>query len=182
MKTWDTETIDNVCDLYKGGLCIREVSEITGVPYRTVHSFLIRRGVERRKATTNGMHWTEERRAKQSKTLTGKTRTEEQRRHISEAKLCHYNGLNGYGHTKRHNGGYIQAYCPDHPNAHKDGYVMLHVVMMERSIGRYLNSDETVHHINHNKADNRISNLRLMTKHEHLSMHMKERMKKCRES
>ena len=76
--------------------------------------------------------------------------------------------------------GYMLAYAPKHPNAHKDGYVMLHTVIMERAIGRYLKENEVVHHINHDKKDNRIENLLLMEKHEHMSMHMKERYAKKR--
>lgn len=94
---------------------------------------------------------------------------------ISDAKKCNYNGLNGYGHTKSQSRGYVIAYAPLHPHAHKDGYVMLHTILMERLLGRYLESDEVVHHINHDRTDNRIENLLLMKKHEHCSMHMKER-------
>jgi len=105
----------------------------------------------------------------------GKIISEEQRRLISERNSCNYNGLNGYGHTKNHNRGYVLVYVPKHPRAHKDGYLMLHTVLMERKIGRYLKDDEVVHHINHNRTDNRIENLLLMKKREHMSMHMKER-------
>lgn len=122
----------------------------------------------------------ENERERRSKAQKGRVMPEYQRQIISERNSCNYNGLNGYGHTKKHNGGYILAYVPRHPNAHKDGYVMLHTVIMERAIGRYLKSDEVVHHINHNKADNRIENLMLMTKHEHRTMHMKERHEKRR--
>lgn len=59
---------------------------------------------------------------------------------------------------------------------------MLHTVLMERHIGRYLNDDEVVHHINHDRKDNRIENLQLMKKKEHMSMHMKERHEKRRRS
>lgn len=119
-------------------------------------------------------------RKQQSEKSKGHKVSEEQRRRISEKNSCNYNGLNGYGHTKKHNQGYILAYVPKHPNAHKDGYVMLHTILMERKLGRYLSNDEVVHHINHDKSDNRIENLMLMTKYEHRSMHMKERYAKRR--
>lgn len=110
----------------------------------------------------------------------GKRLTEEQKKAISERNSCNYNGLNGYGHTKKHNHGYILAYAPKHPHAHKDGYVMLHTILMERAIGRYLAPDEVVHHINHNRDDNRLENLKLMNKKDHCTMHMIERHQKRR--
>lgn len=112
----------------------------------------------------------------------GKKLSEKQRREISERNSCNYNGLNGYGHTKDHNRGYVLVYVPLHPHAHKDGYQMFHTVLMERHIGRYLNDDEVVHHKNHDRKDNRIENLQLMKKKDHMSMHMKERYEKGRRS
>lgn len=112
----------------------------------------------------------------------GKKISEAQRKAISERNSCNYNGLNGYGHTKKQNCGYVLVYVPKHPRAHKDGYQMLHTVLMERKIGRYLNDDEVVHHINHDRKDNRIENLLLMNKKEHMSMHMKERYEKRRKA
>ena len=44
-----------------------------------------------------------------------------------------------------------------------------------QNIGRYLEQDEVVHHINKKRNDNRIENLKLMTFKEHASLHMKER-------
>ena len=101
--------------------------------------------------------------------------SEEVKKKMSETKSCDFNGLNGYGHTKGHNGGYVLAYVPKHPHAHNDGYVMLHTVLMERQLGRYLTDDEVVHHVNHDRQDNRMENLQLMKKKDHMSMHMKER-------
>jgi flagellar basal body rod protein FlgC len=123
---------------------------------------------------------TKQERENRSRANKGRKLTERQIEAIKKANSCNYNGLNGYGHTKRLNTGYILTYAPHHPNAHKDGYVMFHTVLMERKIGRYLEKNEVVHHINHDRADNRIENLLLMDRFEHSSMHMKERRAKRR--
>lgn len=118
---------------------------------------------------------TEATRMKISAANKGKRMSDSAKAKLSEAKRSRFNGLNGYGHTKRHNRGYELVYAPCHPHAHKDGYVLKHTVIMERQIGRYLHDDEVVHHINHIRDDNRIENLALMNKHEHRTMHMRER-------
>lgn len=46
-----------------------------------------------------------------------------------------------------------------------------HVVIMEDKIGRRLYSNECVHHIDHDKKNNAISNLELMTRSEHAKLH-----------
>lgn len=84
------------------------------------------------------------------------------------------------GHEKKRTDGYIKVYVPDHPNCTADGYVMKHILVVERAIGRYLTEKECVHHINHIRDDNRIENLKLMTISEHMAMHMKERYEKRR--
>lgn len=50
----------------------------------------------------------------------------------------------------------------------------LHRVIMERQIGRALTRDECVHHIDGDRANNDLSNLQLMTRKEHASLHAKE--------
>ena len=79
------------------------------------------------------------------------------------------------GHEKKRADGYIKVYVPDHPNSTADGYVMKHILVMEREIGRHLLPGEVVHHKNRTRDDNRIENLQLMTASEHMSMHMRER-------
>ena len=65
--------------------------------------------------------------------------------------------------NKPHNG-YILVSRPEHPNAYDDGYVFEHRLIMEDYIGRYLLSNENVHHINGVRNDNRLENLELWVK------------------
>jgi hypothetical protein len=45
---------------------------------------------------------------------------------------------------------------------------------MEEHLGRKLNSNEIVHHIDGNKANNDISNLQIVTRAEHINIHRDE--------
>lgn len=84
----------------------------------------------------------------------------------------------GIGHKKTRSDGYTYIYFPDHPKSTKDGYIMEHILVMESVIGRHLDDDEVVHHINGKHADNRKENLQLMKRSEHTAHHMRERKRK----
>lgn len=66
--------------------------------------------------------------------------------------------------------GYVMVRVTHHPNS-RNGFILEHRLIMEKVLGRYLNSDEVVHHINNDPSDNRPENLLVMTVGEHSKMH-----------
>lgn len=68
--------------------------------------------------------------------------------------------------------GYVIIHLPYHPKCHKNKYYPEHRFVIEKEIGRYLYSNETVHHINEIKTDNRPENLiAFISKSAHIRFH-----------
>lgn len=65
------------------------------------------------------------------------------------------------GRILTHNG-YIMLRSLGHPFADSKGYVREHRLVMEEHLGRILDPDEIVHHLNGDKTDNRLENLEIM--------------------
>ena len=78
------------------------------------------------------------------------------------------------GTTFQSGDGYIHEMCPDHEMATSGGSALQHRLAMSIHLGRKLESNEVVHHKNHDKTDNRIENLELMEKLQHIRHHAKE--------
>lgn len=144
--------LEEAIALYESGMTQAQVGEKFGVKQRTIWKLFKQAGYESRIPLN-------------TKGNTGRPQNEEL-------------NANWKGGTTMKNG-YILVRCPNHPRAKEcGGYVPQHILVMERYLGRYLEwygqnnpNNEVVHHINHNKQDNRIENLQLMKESEHQREH-----------
>lgn len=64
-------------------------------------------------------------------------------------------------------------FCKVHNKRHSE-----HDCKIEKLLGRHLTKDECVHHKDHNKTNNDLDNLVLMTRSEHSILHGRNRIKK----
>lgn len=68
--------------------------------------------------------------------------------------------------------GYIEILRKDHPRAKSTGYVLEHIVVAERLIGRALQPLEVIHHRDHNRQNNSPENLQVLpSQAEHMKLH-----------
>lgn len=81
------------------------------------------------------------------------------------------NNSHWIGGRRVNSNGYIEIYCPEHPNANTRKTVYEHQLVMEKHIGRYLRKNEVVHHCDGNKQNNNIENLMLLTNSDHIKLH-----------
>ena len=73
------------------------------------------------------------------------------------------------------------TYLPRHPNASVGGAIPVHVVVMVEHIGRPLLDNETVHHKNGFRDDNRIENLELWAKSQPAGQRVSDKIAWARE-
>lgn len=161
-------SINKCIDLYRSGKSIPEVSEITGLARSTVRYHLKKDGVLR--SRSEGVRLASHKIAAAN---TGKRRAFSAA-HCAAIKRHRtaWGEANSVG-TSLKPSGYVEYTRGQHKGR------SVHVVLMEERIGRRLLSDEVVHHIDGDRANNVIENLALMTRAAHTRLHRREeRMQK----
>jgi HNH endonuclease len=72
--------------------------------------------------------------------------------------------------------GYVMIYQQDHTQAHGDGYILEHVLIAEKVIGKILPDKAEVHHIDGDGTNNKNSNLVVCQDHGyHMLLHQRQR-------
>jgi len=122
-----------------------------------------------------GTKWNQERIEAHRKRMIGHPTSETTKLKISLAQRGP-NGPNWKGGITHNSEGYRLIKRENHPFKNCMGYVFEHRLVMEEKIGRYLTKHEIVHHINGIKNDNRIENLELMNRAQHISEHKRKRI------
>lgn len=88
--------------------------------------------------------------------------------------------MNWKGGRKVNSKGYVEIWCPDHPNAMKGGYVLEHILIAEKAIGKILRSGVEIHHVNEVRGDNGNANLVVCENHAyHHLLHRRMRILKA---
>lgn len=87
---------------------------------------------------------------------------------------------NGSQNPKWHGGITVGHYrsrlVPEHPRANSYGYVLEHILMVERVIGQHLPLQAEVHHVNEVKHDNRNANFVICEDRSyHMLLHQRKR-------
>ena len=97
--------------------------------------------------------------------LKGFKHTEETQKNMRLAKMGKHIGPKNpaWKGGRKKSGGYIFIWSPHHPYAGKSGYVKENRLVVEKHIGRFLKPEESCHHINGIKDDNRPEKLMAFT-------------------
>ncbi len=117
---------------------------------------------------------------KMSNAKLGKKLSDEVKKKMSEAMKGKHDGNKNpaWKGGKIKTSGYFKIWNPGHPFCDAKGYVFEHRLIMEKHIGRFLEKEEIVHHINENRVDNKIENLKLLkNKSEHYIEHIESHKK-----
>lgn len=152
---------------YKSGKSIPDLFKETGIPQSTLRNMLNKAGVLRSRAEAIILA---SKAGKLGSANRGKKRTfsEEWKRNISLGRKAALAGKSKGTSIK--SSGYVEYTTGQFKGR------SVHVVTMEANIGRRLFANEVVHHIDGNRSNNDLSNLMLMTRSEHASLHARENL------
>ena len=92
-----------------------------------------------------------------------KKHSEKTKAKLSKLRTREGNGMWKGGRCKCNTFGYVFIKNRNHPFCNQQGYVREHRLVVEKYLGRYLTKEESVHHINEIKDDNRIENFIVFT-------------------
>lgn len=167
------------CKMYNEGKETIEIAHFFNCSNTTISKNLSKNGVKfrtpaiteegrQRMSEATKQQW---RNGKKSPTL-GYKYTDEQRKRMATAqkgeKSPRWNGGKRKVQSKNKQGYYVFLLKPEHPSAQPStGYIAEHRFVMEEHLGRQLQDDENVHHINGVKHDNRIENLAVVKHSNH---------------
>lgn len=148
---------------YRSGMSLAEIAKPTVCSISTVRLHLLAAGVALRTHHEAAVLVAPQSSARQKGRK--KPHTPEWNKHIAEANRGRpAAGIRFTSH------GYIEY--TRGPNKGRS----VHVVAMEERLGRKLERHEVVHHIDGDRFNNDLSNLRLMTRAAHTSLHRRERI------
>ena len=71
--------------------------------------------------------------------------------------------------------GYVLVLDPGHPRPVAGHYIYEHRAVMEKHSGRILREDEHIHHIDGDRQNNSVENLRIISPSEHAAIHDRDR-------
>ena len=101
-------------------------------------------------------------------------------------RFCHGHNSKGSSHPQWKGGktncvGYIGTLSRNHPRSYPNGYVLEHILIAERILGKPLPRGAQLHHINGDRSDNRPENLVICQDYAyHSLLHQRERaLKAC---
>lgn len=160
--------IEYLIDMYVNKrMSLKYISELTGIPVSSVRNRLVKRIRLRSNTEAANISWEN---GLYENMKRGHKMSEETKQKQSKSAINRWHGKSRGVSMKVT--GYLEVTTGENKNRRQ------HVIIMEHHIGRRLEKDEVVHHINGKRSDNRIENLQLMTRAEHSALHAKENYSK----
>jgi len=147
-------------------MSLAEVAAALGKGVSTVRYHLSKAGVLRTKREADALAGAKGKKS----TNAGQSRsiTDEAKAKMRDARL-RWSALHAKLLSKKPSG-YLEYTTGEHKGR------SFHTVLLEKHLGRRLFPNEVVHHIDHDRTNNALENLQLLTRAEHASLHAAERV------